>query len=119
MLYVWYIYLHNWVIFGVNVSKYSSQGADPVTEQGHGRGRELVQEHVHDLGRARDPVPVNALVHELVLGHVHVHAQDLDPEQGLDQHLAQVRVHVFVLGVDLDQFRDRSLELVHVHGTAP
>ena len=27
MLYVWYIYPHNWVIFGVNGGKYSIHGA--------------------------------------------------------------------------------------------
>ena len=27
MLHVWYIYLHNWVIFRVNVGKYSIHGA--------------------------------------------------------------------------------------------
>ena len=27
MLHVWYIYLQNWVIYGVNVGKYSIHGA--------------------------------------------------------------------------------------------
>ena len=30
MLHVWYIYLHNWVIFGVNVGKYSIHGASGI-----------------------------------------------------------------------------------------